>query len=218
VGARAAMIEDFSISGPLSPTRSQADVPGSRAPHAYGERSALAFGLLWGAPRPPAMWLDVGVEIERKFLVPELPPALEQSQATRIEQGYLAIASDGTEVRVRRRDGETLLTVKGGAGRSRTEEEIVIDAGRFARLWPLTEGRRLEKTRYLIPAEDLNIELDVFSGALTGLVVAEVEFASEEAADVFEPPAWFGAEVTDDARFKNQCLASEGAPTNLRGV
>ncbi len=164
------------------------------------------------------MWLDVGVEIERKFLVPELPPGLERSQSTRIDQGYLAIADDGTEVRVRRRNGETLLTVKGGAGRSRTEEEIVIDAGRFARLWPLTAGRRIEKTRYLIPAEDLSIELDVYSGALTGLFVAEVEFASETAADAFEPPEWFGAEVTDDARFKNQRLAWEGAPTDVRGA
>ena len=159
------------------------------------------------------------MEIERKFLVPELQPGLERSRATRIEQGYIAIAGDGTEVRVRRRDGETLLTVKGGSGRSRTEEEIEIDAGRFARLWPLTEGRRLEKTRHVIPAgSGLKIELDIYSGALTGLSMAEVEFASEEAADAFEPPAWFGAEVTDDARFKNQRLASEGAPPDVRGV
>jgi adenylate cyclase len=41
-----------------------------------------------------------------------------------------------------------------------------------------------------------------------------VEFGTEEAADVFEPPAWFGHEVTDDARFKNQRLVSEGAPTD----
>jgi CYTH domain-containing protein len=46
------------------------------------------------------------------------------------------------------------------------------------------------------------------------LSVAEVEFDTEEAADTFEPPAWFGREVTDDARFKNQRLASEGAPTD----
>jgi adenylate cyclase len=158
------------------------------------------------------------VEIERKFLVPELPRGLERSPATRIEQGYIAIASDGTEVRVRRRDGRCVLTVKGGSGLSRTEEEIEIDAERFARLWPLTEGRRLEKTRHLIPAgADLNIELDVYSGALTGLLVAEVEFGSEEAADTFEPPAWFGTEVTDDARFKNQQLASEGAPADAEG-
>ncbi|MGN6166829.1 MAG: CYTH domain-containing protein [Solirubrobacteraceae bacterium] len=155
------------------------------------------------------------MEIERKFVVRELPPALEWSRSTRIEQGYIAVADDGTEIRVRRRDGTSALTVKSGSGRSRLEEEIAIDAGRFARLWPLTEGRRLEKTRHLIPAgAGLTIELDVYSGGLTGLMVAEVEFPSEEAADVFEPPDWFGSEVTDDARFKNQKLACDGVPTD----
>jgi adenylate cyclase len=63
------------------------------------------------------------------------------------------------------------------------EEEMEIDAERFTRLWPLTEGRRLEKTRYLIPGSgDLTIELDVYSGGLRGLMVAEVEFGSEDAA------------------------------------
>lgn len=156
------------------------------------------------------------MEIERKFLVRELPPGLEGARSTRIEQGYIAIADDGTEVRIRRRDGAAVLTVKNGRGRTRLEEEIEIDAERFARLWPLTEGRRLEKTRHLIPARGgLTIELDIYSGGLTGLKVAEVEFGSEDAADGFEPPEWFGSEVTDDARLKNQKLACEGAPADV---
>ncbi|HUO71012.1 MAG TPA: CYTH domain-containing protein [Solirubrobacteraceae bacterium] len=155
------------------------------------------------------------MEIERKFLVRELPAGLEQWQSTRIEQGYIAIADDGTEVRVRRRDGAAVLTVKSGSGRSRLEEEIDIDAERFARLWPLTEGRRLEKTRHLIPTgSGLTIELDVYGGVLAGLMVAEVEFDSEGQADAFEPPEWFDADVTDDARFKNQTLACDGAPAD----
>ena len=156
------------------------------------------------------------MEIERKFLVGEPPADLEKARSSRIEQGYIAIADDGTEVRVRRRDGGAVLTVKAGSGRSRLEEEIEIDAERFARLWPLTEARRLEKTRHLIPGEaGLTIELDVYSGGLTGLMVAEVEFGSEEEADAFEPPQWFGPEVTDDARFKNQKLACDGAPADV---
>jgi CYTH domain-containing protein len=153
------------------------------------------------------------MEIERKFLVRKLPPSLEQYRSARIEQGYIATADDGTEVRVRRRDGAPVLTIKSGGGRSRLEEEISIDAERFARLWPLTEGRRLEKTRHLIPTDaGLTIEVDIYSGDLTGLIVAEVEFSSEDEADAFEPPDWLGPEVTDDPRFKNQNLAREGAP------
>lgn len=146
----------------------------------------------------------------------EFPPGVERSRSTRIEQGYIAIAEDGTEVRVRRRDGAAVLTVKAGVGRNRLEEEIAIDAERFARLWPLTQGRRVEKTRHLIPAgRGITIELDVYSGGLAGLMVAEVEFGSEKEADAFEPPGWFGSEVTDDARFKNQTLACEGAPAGV---
>jgi CYTH domain-containing protein len=153
------------------------------------------------------------IEIERKFLVPEPPGDLDRHRATAIRQGYLAIADDGTEVRIRRRDGSATLTVKSGGSRSRVEEEIDIDAERFERLWPLTEGRRIEKTRYEIAAGDgLTVELDVYGGALAGLSVAEVEFDSEDAADSFAGPAWLGSEVTDDARYKNQRLACDGAP------
>jgi adenylate cyclase len=153
------------------------------------------------------------IEIERKFLVAEPPSDLERWPSTSIEQGYLAVADDGTEVRVRRRDGNARLTVKAGGGRVRVEEEIEIDSERFERLWPLTEGRRIEKTRYEIAAGDgLTIELDVYAGALHGLVTAEVEFASEDAAEAFAAPAWLGSDVTDDPRYKNQRLAVDGAP------
>jgi adenylate cyclase len=153
------------------------------------------------------------IEIERKFLVPDPPADLDRHPSTSIEQGYLAIAGDGTEVRIRRRDGSAALTVKSGGGRSRVEEEIELDAQRFERLWPLTDGRRIEKTRYEIPAgEGLTVELDVYDGALAGLVVAEVEFDSEQAADAFAAPDWMGREVTDDERYKNQRLACEGRP------
>ena len=145
--------------------------------------------------------------------MPNPPGDLDRHPSTAIEQGYLAIADDGTEVRIRRRDGKAALTVKSAGSRSRVEEEIAIDAQRFERLWPLTEGRRIEKTRYEIPtADELTIELDVYDGRLAGLVVAEVEFASEDAADGFAGPDWLGREVTEDSRYKNQRLACEGAP------
>ena len=99
-------------------------------------------------------------EIERKFLVTgELPDDLDQFPSEEISQGYLAVADDGTEVRVRARGGDYTLTVKSGPSRERVEEEIEIDERRFESLWLLTTGRRIEKRRYLIPAGDqLSIE------------------------------------------------------------
>jgi adenylate cyclase len=153
-----------------------------------------------------------GSEIERKFLVAKLPDDLEVHPAEPIEQGYIAF--DGpVEVRLRRRAGRALLTVKSGAGRVRVEEEFEIDERRFGSLWWLSEGRRLTKTRHLIPGDGgLTIELDVYTGDLEGLVVVEVEFESEAESDDFDPPDWFGPEITDDLRYANRALAVDGAP------
>ncbi len=154
-----------------------------------------------------------GVEIERKFLVAELPPEIAEHPGQRIEQGYLAIAPDGVEVRVRRRDGAATLTVKSGPGQVRTEEELAIDERRFESLWRLTERRRVSKTRHEIPLDGgLTAELDVYDGAHDGLLTVEIEFASLEASERFAPPRWIGRELTGDARYANQTLALEGRP------
>ena len=154
-----------------------------------------------------------GVEIERKFLVAELPAGLGEHPHERIEQGYLAIAPDGVEVRVRRRGDRATLTVKSGPGQVRTEEELALDARRFDSLWPLTEGRRVSKTRHEVPlGAGLTAELDVYDGAHDGLVTVEIEFGSVDASERFSPPPWVGRELTGDARYANQTLAVDGRP------
>jgi adenylate cyclase len=150
------------------------------------------------------------VEVERKFLVSE-PPDLDGTEAHEIDQGYLALGSGG-EVRLRRRGADLLLTAKRGEGLAREEAEVGLDRESFERLWPLTEGRRLHKRRHLVPLGELEVEVDVYSGELEGLVVAEIEFASEEEARSFEPPDWLGEDVTGDARYLNETLATRGAP------
>ena len=152
-------------------------------------------------------------EIERKFLVDAPPPGLEGRRSEPIAQGYLAIAPDGVEVRIRRRSDATSLTVKSGPHMVRVEEEIPIEAERFAALWPLTEGRRIDKVRHYVPLDGgLEAELDVYAGALEGLLTAEIEFPSEAAARAFVPPPWLGEDVTGDAAYANQTLALRGAP------
>jgi CYTH domain-containing protein len=150
------------------------------------------------------------MEIERKFLVSDLPD-LEGRKDTRIEQGYLTLADSGAEVRLRRTRDELLLTVKGGKGRERAEVELEITGEQFGELWELTEGKRLVKTRVKAPLGSLEVEVDVFGGDLEGLIVAEVEFPDEASADSFEPPGWFGREVTGDDAYLNESLAAKGA-------
>ena len=156
-------------------------------------------------------------EIERKFLVRALPPGLDAHPSEPIAQGYLATAPDGVEVRIRRRGDATTLTVKSGPAMVRVEEEIPIDGARFATLWPLTEGRRLDKVRHYLPLDGLTVELDVYAGALDGLVTAEIEFPSVDAARAFSPPPWLGEEVTGDTAYANQNLAVRPARGRRRG-
>lgn len=151
------------------------------------------------------------MEVERKFLVAE-PPDLEGADADEIEQGYLAIGADG-EVRLRRRGEQLILTAKRGSGLARDEAEVELERDAFEELWPLTEGRRLHKRRHVLPHGDLEFEVDVYEADLEGLVVAEIEFPSEDAAREFEPPAWIGEEVTGDERYLNETLASRGRPS-----
>jgi adenylate cyclase len=148
-------------------------------------------------------------EIERKFRVRDTPDALPEG--TRLRQAYLAVDGE-VEVRVRDRGGTPLLTIKGGRGLERTEVEVEIDRASFDELWALAADRRLEKTRYPLPAGGHTAELDVYAGSLEGLRVAEVEFASREEADAFVPPPWFGDELTGDPRWSNAALATDGAP------
>jgi adenylate cyclase len=154
-----------------------------------------------------------GVEIERKWLVAQAPADALAAPSELIEQGYLTIGSGGAETRVRRRGEKCFLTVKSGVGLSRAEHQIEISPDQFEALWPATEGARVVKRRHLVPGEDgLVIELDVFEGALGGLVLAEVEFDDPWGAESFAAPYWFAGEVTDDPEYKNQRLALRDDP------
>ncbi|HVF79540.1 MAG TPA: CYTH domain-containing protein [Solirubrobacteraceae bacterium] len=154
-----------------------------------------------------------GIEIERKFLVDGLPPTMRLARREPIRQGYLALDGD-TEVRVRLTPKRAVLTVKGGRGEVRTEEEVVLDKRQADALWELTDGRRVQKTRRRVRVGDAIAEVDEYFGDLDGLVVAEVEFDDEGASRSFQAPSWFVREVTGDPRYSNRNLASDGIPAD----
>jgi CYTH domain-containing protein len=151
----------------------------------------------------------VADEVERKFRVRQVPPSL--GEGTRLRQAYLAL--DGNvEVRVRDQGGTPVLGVKGGRGLQRTEVEVEIGPAEFDELWALAPDRRIAKTRHRIDVGGHVAEVDVYTGPLEGLVMVEVEFASRDEAEAFDPPPWFGDDVTDDGRWSNAALATSGPP------
>jgi adenylate cyclase len=152
------------------------------------------------------------IELERKFVLGERPRCLDETRSEPIEQAYLVVTDDGWELRVRRIGERFVLTIKHGSGERRLEEEVEIAQDQFESLRALSDSR-LEKRRHYVDHGDVMIEVDVYAGALEGLVVAEVEFESQRQADEYEPPEWLGREVTGDERYANQRLASAGLPT-----
>ena len=139
------------------------------------------------------------MEIERKFLVKELPD-LSKYEYVDIEQGYL---STSPVVRIRKKNDKYILTYKGSGLMAREEIEASLTEEAYQHLLEKIDGYPITKRRYMIPFEDYMIELDVFEGHMKGLIMAEVEFASMEDAKGFNPPQWFGADVTEDRRYHN---------------
>ena len=151
------------------------------------------------------------IEIERKFLVSNLNACLQlHTKSKRIVQGYLSFDPART-VRVRKTDTKAFLTIKGksnATGDTRFEWEKEIPENEATQLLDLCLGQTIRKTRYFIPHKSNMFEVDVFSGKLQGLVIAEVELSADD--EQLDLPIWIGEEVTGDPRFYNSDLANNG--------
>ena len=146
----------------------------------------------------------MGVEIERKFLLAG-DDWRGLGQAVLLRQGYLSSARERV-VRVRIEGEQAMLTIKGAnVGATRGEWEYPIPLADAAELLDgLCEQPLIEKVRHRIEHAGMVWEVDEFLGANAGLVVAEIELASED--QPFDKPEWIGAEVSGDARYYNANL------------
>lgn len=161
------------------------------------------------------------MEIEKKYLVNELPD-LSQFESKEIEQGYL---TRRPTLRIRKKNDDYIFTYKSKMKDApknlqvNDEVERPLTKEAYEKLREKTEGYLIQKTRYLIPIraeytersgnfpDELTVELDVFHERLEGLVFAEIEFPSEEAAGCFLAPRWLGKDVSDDYRYSNGYLS-----------
>jgi CYTH domain-containing protein len=154
------------------------------------------------------------MEIERKFTVTALPDLTDCSFHI-LEQGYLSV---DPVVRVRREDETYYLTYKGKGLLVREEYNLPLNKQSYEHLLSKADGIILRKKRFLIPYSDRTIELDIFDPPYEGLIIAEVEFDSEEAAGAFLPPSWFHEEVTYDRRYHNSNLSRGLSPLPATSV
>lgn len=147
-----------------------------------------------------------GMEIERKFLVRDSSYKQQARSSSHIRQGYIC-SGGGRTVRVRLRDDEAFLTIKGPSidgGLSRYEFETSIDKIEGEQLLLLCEPGIIDKTRYLVDSGAHTFEVDEFHGDNDGLVMAEVELHSPD--EPYKKPDFIGDEVTGDRRYYNSHL------------
>lgn len=145
------------------------------------------------------------MEIERKFLIENIPEDTDLSDSEEIEQAYLCTAP---VVRIRRYGSRYYLTEKGSGMFCREESETQITEEDYRAMLPNAKHHVIRKTRSRIPDGDYIIELDRFHDRLAPLVMAEVEFPDQDSALSYTPPAWFGKEVTRDPHFHNSFLCT----------
>lgn len=158
------------------------------------------------------------MEIERKFTLKKLPENLETYPCHIIEQAYL-----NTEpvIRIRQQDDSYYLTYKGNGLMAREEYNLPLDKPSYQHLLQKADGNVISKRRYVIPLENpqftddfisfstpaLVIELDIFEPPFAPLIMAEVEFPSEEMANAFLPPDWFDEDVTMNPEYHNSNMS-----------
>lgn len=133
------------------------------------------------------------MEIERKYLVAKLPDQLETYPCRLLEQGYL---NTNPVVRIRRDNEKYELTYKSAGLMSRQNITFLLTGNLSSSSWQ-DRWTSDQKKRYVIPlSSGLTAELDIFEGDLAPLMLVEVEFQTEDDADSFTAPGWFGEDVT----------------------
>lgn len=166
-------------------------------------------------------------ELERKFMVPKLPKGIKKNpiKVERIYQTYVGIG-DGDEIRVRKivaLTGEKQTTYtyafKKGKGEDRLEEEQFITRALYMSITKALKVKPLVKVRTTTLDGEIwrTVEIDKYRDYK--LTVVEVEFESKEEMESFEPPSWFGKEITGSKRVSNKTLwrdVQKKKPTNIK--
>ena len=149
------------------------------------------------------------VEIERKFLVRnDIWNEAIKNESELIHQGYL-MDSEGSTIRVRYTETKGTITIKGKQiGITRDEYEYEIPLVDAIEIFQKHCQKTLVKRRYKINNNEYLWDVDVYSGKLDGLIIAEIELKNEnDRIDAL--PIWIGEEVTNDIQFSNAFLASK---------
>jgi len=139
------------------------------------------------------------IELERTYLAKGLPSNLENGKE--MLDIYIPKSARHPILRIRKNGDKFEMTkkfpVKDGDSSKQHEHTIILTKEEFDELSKI-EGKRTSKIRYAIRYNGVLCEIDVFQGALKGLVLVDFEFSSEKEKDEFEMPDFCLIDVTQE--------------------
>ena len=148
------------------------------------------------------------IEFERKFLLKHVPHDFETYIKSEVTQWYLKIR-DAFSLRLRLYDdGRCYLDIKerksGSSKQKHGRKVVFLDYEKYTINKPL-----IKKARYKKHFDGYLLIIDIFDDNST---LIEVECKDINLLSRFEPPDWFGMEVTDDIRYTNHYMAINKKP------
>jgi adenylate cyclase len=156
------------------------------------------------------------LEIERKFLMNEIPENLESCEKQEILQWYFKENKKNIRVRktISHKKGRKYttytMTKKQGNWLIRQEDEKKISEKQFWDYREFAKNYHIKKTRYFYHYDKYVIEINQFHNTLDGLRMAEIEFWSKEESEKCIPPSRCNIEVTEKKEANNSYLAVYG--------
>jgi len=117
----------------------------------------------------PKIWRKMSFEIERKFLIRNDSWRSSATRYTKIRQAYLD-SNAKVSIRVRiKDDGSATLTLKSRSSKLRRREfEYAIPTSDAEELLSLRRGHIVEKVRYIVPCGNLNGDIMITWGLVSG--------------------------------------------------
>ena len=143
------------------------------------------------------------IELERTFLAKQLPEGVKKCKSKEILDIYIPKSAEiHAPIRIRKNGDVYEITKKTpvdeGDHSKLLEQTISLTRAEFMQLEKEIPGRRVHKTRYYYPVNGRIAEVDIFMDALTGLVLIDFEFTTEEEKASFKMPFFCLADVTQE--------------------
>ncbi len=141
------------------------------------------------------------IELEKTYLAKYIPINLRSCRSKEIIDIYIPESSVHPSLRLRKNGSHFEMTkkepAKEGDASHMIEQTIVLTEEEFNDLAKV-DGKKVHKIRHYYDCNGRTAEIDVFQGALKGLVLVDFEFDTFEDKDSFDMPEFCLADVTQE--------------------